>query len=171
MRMIGGILDRLVLVAGFVAGGCIPGFIAQYRQRVGGALDQVLKDLAPFQAIADRLHGGSLEALVQHHLASTDATFHAEGAAIRAMMDSLSSLREAFRSLETDLFRQIAYLLQHADGAMLRATWRIFEPTFVLSPDCLLVAALVGISIWLVFLGVWWSGVAFFRPKRFSEYN
>ena len=171
MRMIGGILDRLVLVTGFVAGGCIPGFIAQYRQRVGGALDQVSKDLAPFQAIADRLHGGSLEALVRHHLASSDATFHAEGAAIRAMMDSLSSLREAFRALETDLFHQIAYLLQHADGAIVRATWSIFQPTFVLSADGLLVAALVGVSVWLVFLAVWWSGVAFFRPKRFSEYS
>lgn len=169
--MIGGILDRLVLVTGFVAGGCIPGFIAQYRQRVGGALDQVLKDLAPFQEIANRRHGGSLEALVQHHLASTDATFRDEGQAIRAMVESLRGLRQAFGALETDLFHQLAYLLQHADGTIVRATWRIFEPTFVLSPDGLLVAGLVGISVWLVFLGIWWSAAALFRPKRFSEYS
>ena len=35
MTFIRGILDRIILVAGVVAAGCIPSFIAQYRQRTG----------------------------------------------------------------------------------------------------------------------------------------
>ena len=34
MAFIRGILDRIILVVGVVAAGCIPSFIAQYRQRV-----------------------------------------------------------------------------------------------------------------------------------------
>jgi hypothetical protein len=41
MSMIRGLLDRLVLIGGVLVGGCVPGFITQYHQRVGGRLDQV----------------------------------------------------------------------------------------------------------------------------------
>jgi hypothetical protein len=101
MAFIRGILDRIILVAGVVAAGCIPSFIAQYRQRVGGRLDQVLQDIAPFQAIADQFHHGSLAELIQHHLASVDTTFHDEGAALQAMVDSAEKLRQALQALNT----------------------------------------------------------------------
>ena len=47
MSFVRGLLDRIVLVAAFIAGGLVPGFITQYRQRVGGRLDQALLDLIP----------------------------------------------------------------------------------------------------------------------------
>src|SRR2546429_70783 len=40
MLFLRGLFDRLFLVTAVVAGGLLPGFIAQYRQRVGGRLDQ-----------------------------------------------------------------------------------------------------------------------------------
>ncbi len=66
MKVIGAILDRIVLLLAVVAAGCIPSFMVQYRQHLGGRLDQVLADLAPFQAIADRYHGGSLTELIRY---------------------------------------------------------------------------------------------------------
>jgi hypothetical protein len=66
MKVVRDILDRIVLLAAVVAAGCIPSFIVQYRQRAGGRLDQALADLTPFQAIADRYHGGSLAELVRY---------------------------------------------------------------------------------------------------------
>src|SRR5262245_10317773 len=109
-RLLGGLLDRVVLVAGTVAGGCLPGFVAQYRQRVGGRLDQVEIDLAPFREIAAKLHGGSLDELIRHHLQSTDATFYAEGRAIQAMVDSEARLRAMFEALQGSVFAQLKYL-------------------------------------------------------------
>ena len=82
MSLIRGLLDRVVLVGGVLSGGTTSSFIAQYRQCIGGHLDQVLQDIAPFQQIANLRHGGSLDALIQHHLKSTDPTFYDEGAAI-----------------------------------------------------------------------------------------
>lgn len=155
MAFIRGILDRIILVIGVVAAGCIPSFIAQYRQRVGGRLDQVLQDLAPFQAIADQFHHGSLQELIQHHLASVDSTFHDEGTALQAMVDSAEQLRQALQALNTDLFHQLVYLLAKADPLIARATWEIFSPSFNLTAESVVFALIVGVAIWLVFLAVW----------------
>jgi len=155
MALIRGILDRIILVIGVVAAGCIPSFIAQYRQRVGGRLDQVLQDIAPFQAIANQFHHGSLQELIKYHLASADQTFHDEGAALQGMVDSAEQLRQALLALNTDLFHQLVYMLTNADPRIARATWEIFSPAFNLTPESIVFAIIVGVAIWLVFLAIW----------------
>jgi hypothetical protein len=157
MAFIRGILDRVVLVAGVIAAGCIPSFIAQYRQRVGGMLDQVLKDIAPFQAIADKSHHGSIQELIKHHLDSTDLTFYNEGAAIQAMAESARRLRETYQALDTDLFHQLGYLITRIDPLIARATWDVFSPSFGLSVESVLFGSAVGVLIWLTFLSVWYA--------------
>jgi len=155
MLFIRGILDRIILVIGVVAAGCIPSFIAQYRQRVGGRLDQVLQDMAPFQAIANQFHHGSLQELIKYHLASADPTFHDEGAALQGMLDAAERLRQALQALDTDLFHQLVYMLAGTDPLIARATWEIFSPSFNLTPESVVFALVIGFAIWLVFLAVW----------------
>jgi hypothetical protein len=155
MAFIRGILDRIILVVGIVAAGCVPSFIAQYRQRVGGRLDQVLHDIAPFQQIANQFHHGSLKELIEHHFASEDATFHKEGAALQAMLDSAEQLRRILQALDTDLYHQFAYLLTSADPLIARATWEIFSPSFNLTAESIVFASVIGILIWLAFLMIW----------------
>lgn len=155
MTFIREVLDRIILVIGVIAAGCIPSFIAQYRQRAGGRLDQVLQDIAPFQAIANQFHHGSLQELIRYHLASVDQTFHNEGAALQAMVDSADQLRQALQALNTDLFHQLVYMLTQADPLIARATWEIFSPSFNLTVESVVFAVIVGVAIWLVFLTVW----------------
>ncbi len=157
--MLRGIIDRIVLVASILVAGCIPSFIAQYRQRLGGRLDQVLQDLALFQEIANRYHGGSLEVLIQHHLASSDPTFHDEGAAIQSMVQTAERLGQAMQALNTDVVHQLAYLITRADTEIVQATWAVFQPSFTLTLDSVVLAVVLGVTIWLVFLGVW-HGIA-----------
>lgn len=164
MAFIRGILDRVVLVVGVIAAGCIPSFISQYRQRVGGHLDQVLKDLEPFQQIANLYHHGSLKELIEHHLNSPDRTFHDEGAAIQAMVTSVEELRKAVQALNTDLLHQIGYLLSGGmDTKISNETWAIFSPSFNLTVESVLFAACAGIFIWLVFLMIWYVIARFIR--------
>jgi hypothetical protein len=160
-----GLLDRVILLGGTVAGGCVPGFIIQYRQRVGGRLDQVTLDLAPFREIANRLHGGSLEALIRHHLASTDQTFHAEGAAIQNMVDSEIRLRGMYEALQGGVWHQLQYLVAHPDRELLRATWSAHVPAFTLDAQGLLMAVTIGLLLWLLFLGIWSAVGAVARPR------
>ena len=157
MDYIRGIFDRIVLVVGIVAAGCIPSFITQYRQRVGGRLDQVLKDLEPFQQIANQYHQGSLKELIQHHLNSSDTTFHDEGAALQAMLSSAEQLRRALQALNTDLFHQLSYLLTGGmDPQIARAAWEMYSPSFNLTVESVVFGSIVGILIWLVFLFIWY---------------
>jgi len=158
MSFIRGILDRVVLVLGVVAAGCIPSFISQYRQRVGGRLDQVLKDIEPFQQIANQYHHGSLKELIKHHLNSSDNTFHDEGAALQAMVNSAEHLRQALEALNTDLYHQLSFLLTGGlDPLIAQAAWEIYSPSFVLTVESVVFSSVIGVLIWLAFLTIWFA--------------
>jgi len=157
MWVVRAFLDRVVLLLGVVVAGCIPSFIVQYRQRLDGRLEQVLMDLAPFQAIADREHNGSLAELIRYHLQSNDPTFHQEGAAMQAMVQSAEQLRAMVQALNTDLAHQFSYLLGHSDQGLLRTTWDAYHPAFTLDLQGVLFALAVGVSLWGLFLVIWFA--------------
>lgn len=169
MDMLRGLFDRIILLATFLVAGCIPAFVAQYRHRLGGALDQVTKDLAPFREIAKQLHGGKIEKLIEHHQFNPDPTFQAEGNAIQAMVRSLDRLRAAVEALETDLIHQVLALLKRGDAQIAKATWAAYEPALSFSAEGLLFAGGVALVVWLVFMLGWWALFGFLgwvRQKR-----
>jgi Protein of unknown function (DUF2937) len=171
MPIVRGVLDRLLLVSAAVAGGLIPGFIAQYRQRLGGRLDQARLDLAPWQKLADQSFHGDLDKLIQYHLSSADPTFHSEGDIIRALVATVHQLQSAVDALHGSLFSQAGYLVLHADPGLTRATWADWVPTFALSGEGLAFAATVAIVVWLLFHALWWPlalGGRGFRNRRRS---
>lgn len=158
MDLLRGLMDRIVLLVAFLFAGCVPGFIVQYRQRLGGALDQVSKDLAPFREIAKQFHGGKLEKLIEHHVFSTDPTFQAEGNAIQAMLRTLDRLRAAMEALDTDLVHQILLLVKRGDPQIAKATWAAYQPAFSFSAEGLMFAGAVALGVWLLFM-LLWAGV------------
>ena len=155
MDILRGLFDRIVLLATFLAAGCVPAFVAQYRHRLGGALDQVTKDLAPFREIAKQMHGGKMEKLIEHHQFSPDPTFQAEGNAIQAMLRALERLRSAVEALDTDLIHQIMALVKRADPQIAKATWAAYEPALSFSAEGLLFAGGVALVAWLLFMLGW----------------
>src|SRR5215472_6996340 len=106
MPVVKGLLDRLFLVCAVVAGGLVPGFIAQYRQRLGGRLDQALLDLEPWQRLAQQYYQGDIERLIRYHLESSDPTFHAEGAIIHTLVTTVQQLQSSVDALHGSLFHQ-----------------------------------------------------------------
>jgi hypothetical protein len=156
MPIVRGLLDRVVLVSAAVAGGLIPGFIAQYRQRLGGRLDQALLDLAPWQKLADQSYHGDLGKLIEYHLSSGDPTFHSEGDIIRGLLASVHQLQSAVDAMHGSLFSQAGYLALHADPALTRATLADWVPTFALSGEGLVFAAGFALLAWLAFHAIWW---------------
>lgn len=155
MSFLRGLVDRVLLTCAVVAGGLVPGFISQYRQRLGGRLDQAQLDLAPWQKTADQYFHGNLGELVRYHLSSKDPTFHSEGAAISALIAAVQHLRAEVAALHGNLFQQAAYLALHADPGIARATLADWVPTFGLSTDGILFALLFALFLWLVFQAAW----------------
>lgn len=169
MAIVRGLFDRALLVAAAVAGGLIPGFMAQYRQRLGGRLDQAKLDLEPWQKLADQFYHGDLGKLIQYHLDSTNPTFHAEGAVIRTLVETVHQLQSAVDALHGSLASQAAYLALHADPGLARATLGDWVPTFALSGEGLAFAAVFAVLVWLAFHALWWSlgaGGRFFLGPR-----
>jgi len=156
MPIVRGLLDRVVLVSAAVGGGLIPGFIAQYRQRLGGRLDQARLDLEPWQKLAEQFYQGDLQKLIDYHAQSTDSTFRSEGAIIRALLDTVQQLQTAVDALHGSLLKQASYLALHADPALARATLADWVPTFALSGEGLVFALLFAILVWLLFHALWW---------------
>jgi len=171
MGILRGLLDRLVLLAAVVLASCVPSFIAQYRQRLGGRLDQVRSDLAPFQTIADHNFGGNLQKLIDYHLASQDSTFHQEGVAIQSMVDAVARLQDALQGLNADLIHQCLYLVGNSDYGLMQSTWGVYQPAFTLTLDGILFALALGVIVWLLFLGVWHGTTAAVRGSRRRAYQ
>ncbi|MFZ2650207.1 MAG: DUF2937 family protein [Burkholderiaceae bacterium] len=155
MDILRGIFDRILLLVSFLVAGCVPAFVTQYRQRLGGALDQVTKDLAPFREIAKQLHGGKIDKLVEHHQFHSDPTFQAEGNAIQAMLRSLDRLRAAVEALDTDIVHQVLALLKRGDAQIAKATWAAYEPALSFSAEGLLFAGGTALVVWLLFMLGW----------------
>ncbi len=158
MSLVRGLFDRLLLICAVVAGGLVPGFITQYRQRLGGRLDQARLDLAPWQKIADQFFHGDIGKLIQYHLQSKDPTFYSEGAVIRSLVATVARLQSEAAALHGNLFQQTAYLALHADTDLLRATLNDWVPTFGLSSQAILFALAYAAALWVVFHALWWLG-------------
>jgi hypothetical protein len=156
MLLLRGLLDRLLLIIAVVAGGLVPGFVSQYRQRLGGRLDQARLDLEPWQKIADQFFHGDLQKLIDYHLSSADPTFHTEGGAIQALIASVQRLQTAADALHGSLVQQLHYLLLHADPSLLRATFADWVPTFALSVEGIAFALVFALLVWLLFHALWW---------------
>jgi hypothetical protein len=170
MPIVRGLLDRVVLVSAAVAGGLVPGFIAQYRQRLGGRLDQARLDLDPWKKLADQFYQGDIDKLIQYHLASTNPTFHSEATIIRGLVATVHQLQSAVDALHGSLYSQVAYLALHADTGIARATLADWVPTFALSGEGLVFALVFAVLLWLVFHVLWWllgsGGRRFLGPSR-----
>jgi phytoene dehydrogenase-like protein len=156
MSFLRGLFDRLLLVGAALGGGLLPGFISQYRQRLGGRLDQARLDLDAWQKIADRFFQGDINQLIRNHLGSADPAIHAEGGLVQSLLDTVRDLQSAAAALNGSLWHQLAYLALHTDPQLARATFRDWIPTFSLAPDGLLFAALFALAVWVVFQLLWW---------------
>jgi Protein of unknown function (DUF2937) len=165
MSLLRGLLDRLLLAGAVIAGGLVPGFIAQYRQRLGGRLDQARLDLAPWRQLAQQYYQGDMGRLISHHLESSDPAIRAEGGIIRTLLASVEQLQSAMAELQGSLFRQAGYLALHADPAIVRATLHDWVPTFALNAAGIVFALVFAVAVWLVFLGLW-QALAWLGARR-----
>jgi hypothetical protein len=156
MLLMRGLLDRLVLIVAAVSGGLLPGFIEQYRQRLGGRLDQARLDLASWQKVADQLFQGDLNQLIRYHAASPDPAFRAEAGVIQQLVATVQHLQDAVAALHGNLAQQMSYLTLHLDASLARATLADWTPTLSLSLEGIAFALLFALVVWLLFHALWW---------------
>ena len=130
---------------GGVAASQGPEFAQQYRQRLGGAIDELRRVVQRFDADAGA-NGQSREGAVDRLRTNPDNLVSRQGDAMRANIERLERLeqyRQAF--IDAGPFQRLVVLARDGDLDLMEATYRDFEPALPTTQEGV-VAAGVGFA-------------------------
>lgn len=128
---------RLMLAAGLAGGlaaGQAPELAQQYRQRLGGALEELTAVVERFDADAGRSGLTRGEAL-ERHTSSPDGFFRDRGASMAELIgrhDALAGQATRFDA-QPDYLKPLA-VLRSPDARVLNGAWRDYEPALPVTP-------------------------------------
>ena len=125
-------LSRLfvtVLAAlGGISASQFPEFAQQYRQRLGGGLDELRQVIADFDADAAR-NGLTRQEAISRYGESAERFFRDRGMSIQDVMKRLQRLEEQRQELETvPPFARPLVVLRRPDRRIAGRAWSDFEP-------------------------------------------
>jgi hypothetical protein len=127
-RIMDGLVDRIISLAGTVGLAQFPQFFAQYLQRLGGHLEEARLVIARYRAAAETLDL-TLEEYLAEHLASGNEIFVSSGQVLTGVLQRFTELEEAFLALQqAGPFTRWWFFLLKADPFITRETWRYFRP-------------------------------------------
>jgi Protein of unknown function (DUF2937) len=149
---------RLILFAlGLLIGVQAPGFVDQYSKRVSAHYIEAQKNFAGFQRTADLYFGGSIEALIAHHEASSDAVFKDEAKNVAAIYVRLKELAVEADAMNRPLFSRIIHVAFYPDEEILDETVAAYSYTVPLNQEAifcgLIAASLLAILVESVLIG------------------
>jgi Protein of unknown function (DUF2937) len=148
-------LSRIVRIIAFglgLLGGVTasqgPEFAQQYRQRLGGAIDELRQVITRFDRDA-QVSGETRESAIARLRSNTDDFVSRQGAAMQANVERLGRL-ESHRTamLEAGSFSRIALMVRDGDTDILEAVSRDFEPALPVTEEGALSAAAGFIAVW-----------------------
>ena len=125
------IVRTLAVVAGLAGGVAtsqLPEYSQQYRQRLGGAIDELARIMKEFDADAAR-HGMTREQGIGRLSANADAFVSERGVRLREDSARLARLERQLHIFQTSgAFRRIAVMATDIDQATAQRAWANFEP-------------------------------------------
>ena len=126
---------------GGVAASQGPEFAQQYRQRLGGAVDELRRVVARFDADAQAT-GQDRAAAIDRLRGNPDRLTSLQGDAMRANVERLGRL-EGQRAAFADAgpFARLTLLVHEGDADLARAAWHDFEPAVPTTAEGFVAAA------------------------------
>ncbi|HZH53638.1 MAG TPA: DUF2937 family protein [Microvirga sp.] len=167
-------MPRIVRIVAFglgLLGGVVasqgPEYSQQYRQRLGGAVDELRRVVARFDADA-QAQGESRDGAIARLRGNPDDLASRQGAAMQANVERLGRL-EAHRQamMEAGPFSRIALMVRDGDLDVMEAAYRDFEPAVPVTEEGIVSAAGGFVTVWggiLLLAGFVRS--LFRRPRR-----
>jgi uncharacterized membrane protein len=148
------ILYRYLLIviacASLLLGIQIPNFADQYEKRVDAHLREVTKNLAPFQEIANKYFGGSLDKLIELHRQSGEKAFREEGDAIEKMVQRKARFEADLAALQGSLAVKMVHIVFNGDQELLDETIVQYTYTVPLNQDAIVAGAVVAAVVLLL---------------------
>jgi hypothetical protein len=152
-------LSRVVRIIAFglgIIGGITasqgPEYSQQYRQRLGGAIDELQRVIAHFDADA-QANGETQEGAIARLRSNPDDLVSRQGVAMQGNVERLGRLqthREAM--MQAGPFSRVALMLRDGDQDVMEAAYRDFEPAMPVTEEGLLSTAIGFVAVWGGFL-------------------
>ncbi|EIM27290.1 DUF2937 family protein [Microvirga lotononidis] len=148
-------MSRIVRIVAFglgLCGGVVasqgPEFAQQYRQRLGGTIDELQRVITRFDADA-QASGETLESAITRLRSNADDFVSRQGAAMQANVERLSRL-EAHRGamMQAGPFSRIALMVRDGDQDVMEAVYRDFEPALPVTEEGILSSAAGFVALW-----------------------
>lgn len=157
------LIGRFIAIATLVTGAAVtsqlPEFAQQYRQRLGGAVDELRTVVARFDSDAASEGLDRAQALDRHRT-NADDLFRKRGEAMQDTIARFDRLqRQQSDMAEDNTLVRVTSLAMRADRDLAHATLEAYEPAMPLTPEGGVFATLGAFLAWLVLRIVTW-------PKR-----
>ncbi len=125
-----------------------PEFAQQYRQRLGGAVDELRQVIQRFDADA-QASGETRESAIARLRSNADDFVSRQGAAMQANAERLGRL-ETHREtmMQAGPFARVALMVRDGDRDLMQAVYRDFEPALPVTEEGLLSSAVGFIAVW-----------------------
>lgn len=141
----------LVVLVGLTGGSQISSFVDAYAQRLGGAVDELDRQVAAHRAEAAALNL-TLEAYLERHRTNADPAIRGSGRTLTAMVARLSELQWARVALESaGPWSRPAVAMAHADRDLLANAYADWRPGLTIEPRWGAVGAILA---WMLFWAV-----------------
>jgi Protein of unknown function (DUF2937) len=144
-----------------------PEYLQQYRQRLGGAIDELHRIVERFEADA-QANGETRDTAITRLRRNADDLASRQGTAAQANVERLARLEEHRQALmQAGPFARIALMMRDGDTDVMRAAYQDFEPAVPVTQEGVLSAAAGFLAVWggvLLLTGFLKS--LRFRPRR-----
>ncbi|MCB8822448.1 DUF2937 family protein [Microvirga rosea] len=126
----------------------LPEFSQQYRQRLGGSIDELTRVLQRFDSDA-RNNSETRESAILRLRGNADNLISRQGVAMQANAERLSRLEAHRRAMmEAGPFMRVALMIRNGDTDVMEAAYQDFEPAVPVTEEGILAAALGFIAAW-----------------------
>ena len=125
-----------------------PEYSQQYRQRLGGAIDELQRVIARFDADA-QANGETQDTAIARLRSNPDGLVSRQGVAMQGNVERLGHL-QAHRDamIQAGSFARVALMIRDGDRDVLEAAYRDFEPAVPVTEEGLLSSAIGFIAVW-----------------------
>jgi hypothetical protein len=133
-----------------------PEYAQQYRQRLGGAIDELTRVVGTFDADAQAT-GETREGAIARLRSNADDLANRQGIAMQGNIDRLARLQAHRQAMEAaGPFGRVALMLRDGDADLMRAAYREFEPAMPVTEEGIVSAGFGFAAVWggvLLFAG------------------
>lgn len=148
--MIGRVLTGALIIVGAIVFSQLPEFAQQYRQRIGGAVDELRTFVTRFDADA-KSQGLTRNEAMSRHLVSADELFRKRGLAMQDTIDRLDRLSMQQRAMtDPSSFVRLVNFVAYADGELASNTFNTFEPAVPVTVEGGIMALIGAAFGWLL---------------------